>query len=194
MIYLSLFWEFFKTGLFTVGGGLATLPFFYDISDRLGWFTYQEIADMIAISESTPGAFGVNMASYAGFTTAGVPGAVTATFGIIAPSLIIVLIIASFIRGFQNNFYVSSALYGLRPASLGLITASAVSVLSIALLRTDLFKQTGALLDLFDFKCVILAAVIWIATNLVRPIKELHPLFFIAVSAATGVVFKFAGA
>ena len=82
MIYLRLFWEFFKTGLFAVGGGLATLPFIYDISDRTGWFTYQQIADMIAVSESTPGPIGVNTATYVGYITGGLPGAIVATLGL----------------------------------------------------------------------------------------------------------------
>ena len=96
MILLRLFWEFFKTGMFSVGGGLATLPFIYDISDKTGWFTHQQIADMIAVAESTPGPIGINMATYVGFTTAGVIGSLVATLGIITPDIIIILIIASF--------------------------------------------------------------------------------------------------
>ena len=94
MIYLRLFYEFFKAGLFAVGGGMATLPFLYDISDSTGWFTHSQLADMIAVSESTPGPIGVNMATYVGYTTGGIPGAVIATLGIITPSIIIILIIA----------------------------------------------------------------------------------------------------
>ena len=86
MIYLRLFWEFFKTGLFSVGGGLATLPFIYDMSDRTGWFTYQQIADMVAVSESTPGPIGVNTATYVGYITGGVPGALVATLGLVTPT------------------------------------------------------------------------------------------------------------
>ena len=82
MLYLRLFWEFFKTGLFAVGGGMATLPFLYDISDRTGWFTHMQLADMIAVGESTPGPIGVNMATYVGYLTGGVGGAVVATVGL----------------------------------------------------------------------------------------------------------------
>ena len=96
MILLRLFWEFFKTGMFSVGGGLATLPFIYDISDKTGWFTHQQIADMIAVAESTPGPIGINMATYVGFTTAGVVGSLVATLGIITPDIIIILIICHF--------------------------------------------------------------------------------------------------
>ena len=98
MIYLRLFWEFFKTGLFSVGGGLATLPFIYDMSDRTGWFTYQQIADMVAVSESTPGPIGVNTATYVGYITGGVPGALVATLGLVTPAVICILIIASCLK------------------------------------------------------------------------------------------------
>ena len=97
MTLLRLMFEFFKTGLFAVGGGLATLPFLYEISDKTGWFSHADIADMIAISESTPGAIGINMSTYAGFKTAGVPGGILATLSLAAPSLIIILIIAKFL-------------------------------------------------------------------------------------------------
>ena len=89
MVYLRLFFEFFRAGLFAVGGGLATLPFLYEISDKTGWFTHQQLADMVAISESTPGPIGVNMATYVGFTTGGLLGSVVATLGLIAPAAII---------------------------------------------------------------------------------------------------------
>ena len=121
MIYLRLFWEFFKTGLFSVGGGLATLPFIYDMSDRMGWFTYQQIADMVAVSESTPGPIGVNTATYVGYITGGVPGALIATLGLVTPAVICILIIASCLKKFRENRFVDHAFYGLRPASAALI-------------------------------------------------------------------------
>ena len=93
MIYLLLFWEFFKTGLFAVGGGLATLPFLTQMSvSHPDWFTTQMLADMIAVSESTPGPIGVNMATYVGYTVAGIPGAIVATCSLVLPSLIIITI------------------------------------------------------------------------------------------------------
>ena len=109
MIYLQLFYEFFKTGLFAVGGGMATLPFLSAIAEKTGWFTQGMLADMIAVSESTPGPIGVNMATYVGFTTAGVPGAIAATLGLITPSVIIILIIARFLKAFRDNQYVDAA-------------------------------------------------------------------------------------
>ena len=110
MIYLQLFWEFFKPGLFAVGGGLATLPFLYDMAGRTGWFTASQLADMLAVSESTPGPIGVNMATYVGFTSAGPLGAVVATVGLVTPSVIIILIVAAVLNAFRENRWVKAAL------------------------------------------------------------------------------------
>ena len=117
-ILLQLMLEFAKTGLFSVGGGLATLPFLYEMSDNWGWFSHADIADMIAVSESTPGAIGINMSTYAGFKTGGVPGAFLATIGLAIPSFVVILIIARFLAKFRSNPHVEGAFYGLRPASL----------------------------------------------------------------------------
>ena len=103
MIYLQLFYEFFKTGLFAVGGGLATLPFLYDMADRTGWFTRTQLADMLAVSESTPGPIGVNMATYVGYVTRGIPGAIVSTLGLVTPSVIVILMIAAFLKAFRHN-------------------------------------------------------------------------------------------
>ncbi len=193
MIYLRLFFEFFKTGLFAVGGGMATIPFLYDLSDKTGWFTYDKLADMIAVSESTPGPIGVNMATFVGFTTAGIPGAICATLGLITPSVIIILIIARFLANFNDNKYVKSAFYTIRPASTALIAAAGVLVLKISLLNVDAFQQGGEVLSLFDFRAIILAVIVYVLTNFVKPLKKLHPVIFIALSAVAGIVFKFAG-
>ena len=194
MILLQLFWEFLKIGLFSVGGGMATLPFLYDLSDSTGWFTYAPLADMLAVSESTPGPVGINMATYVGYTVGGFGGAVLATLGTIIPGTVIVLIIASMLDKFRGNKYVDAAFYGLRPASTGLIAAAGVSVVGIALLNTGLYAVTGKLTDLISIKAVALAAVLWVLTNVVKPTKKLHPVVFIAASAVVGIVFSFAGA
>ena len=191
MLYLRLFWEFFKTGLFAVGGGMATLPFLYSISDTTGWFTHAQLADMIAVSESTPGPIGVNMATYVGFTAAGIPGAVIATLGLITPSIIIILIIARVLAAFRQNKYVDAAFYGLRPCSVGLIAAAGLLVVKIALFDFDLFMQTGVLMDIFNGKAILLAAVLIVLTRYVKPLKKLHPVFFILGSAAIGALFAF---
>lgn len=192
MILIKLFWEFFKTGLFSIGGGLATLPFLHELSDKTAWFTHHEIADMLAVSESTPGPIGVNMATYVGYKCAGIPGGIVATLGLIAPSIIIILIIALFLRSFRNNRYVIGAFYGIRPASTALIASAGLSVVAITLLDTQLYASSGALSDLFDFKAIILAAILLILTR-IKPLKKLHPVVFIAASGVVGAVFRFAG-
>lgn len=190
-LYLRLFWEFFKTGLFAVGGGMATLPFMYDISDKTGWFTHSMLADMVAVSESTPGPIGVNMATYVGFVTGGVPGAVVATVGLVTPSVILILLIARVLKAFRENQYVDAGFYGLRPCSVGLIAAAGVLVIKLALFNTELYASTGALLDLFNFKALILAAVLLVATRCIKKLKGLHPIVFILASAVIGIVFSF---
>ena len=190
-LYLRLFWEFFKTGLFAVGGGMATLPFMYNISDKTGWFTHSMLADMVAVSESTPGPIGVNMATYVGFVTGGVPGAVVATVGLVTPSVIVILLIARVLKAFRENQYVDAGFYGLRPCSVGLIAAAGVLVIKLALFNTELYASTGALLDLFNFKALILAAVLLVATRCIKKLKGLHPIVFILASAVIGIVFSF---
>ncbi len=191
MLYLRLFWEFFKTGLFAVGGGMATLPFLYDMSEKTGWFTASQLADMIAVSESTPGPIGVNMATYVGFTTAGVPGVLAATLGLVTPSVIIILLIARVMKQFRDNKYVDAAFYGLRPCSVGLIAAAGLLVVRLALLRVDAFKASGAVLDLFNWKAIALAAVLLVLTRAVKQTKKLHPIVFIGLSALAGALFSF---
>lgn len=189
MIYLRLFYEFFKAGLFAIGGGLATLPFLYEISDQTGWFTHGQLADMVAISESTPGPIGVNMATYVGYTSGGLPGAVVATIGLITPSVIVILIVARFLRRFSENRYVKHAFYGLRPASVGLIAAAGFLVLKLALLHVEAFQAGGSLAELFNLPGILLAAAVYFVMKKWNP----HPVLAIAGSAAVGILFHFAG-
>lgn len=192
-ILIRLFYEFFKTGLFAIGGGMATLPFLYNMSDKTGWFTYGQLADMVAISESTPGPIGVNMATYVGFTTAGVPGAVIATLGLITPSIIIILMIAGFLKAFKDNKYVQSAFYGLRPASTGLIAAAGLTVAAMVALQKDLFAASGSLLDLFNLENIVLMVILYYFTSHFKKTKGLHPVVFIAASAVVGILLHLAG-
>ena len=191
MIYLQLFFEFFKTGLFSVGGGLATLPFLYEMSDKTHWFTHADIADMIAISESTPGAIGINMSTFAGYKTAGYPGGVLATVALAMPSLIIILIISGFLKKFQDSRVVQNALYGLRPASIAMITAAGLNVAKVALVDLDAFLASHSPGDLFIWKAVLLGIVIFAGQKL---FPKVHPIAFIALSAVVGILFKFGGA
>lgn len=185
VLLLRLYWEFFKTGLLAVGGGLATLPFLSRLADKTGWFTQQDLADMIAISESTPGPMGVNSATYVGFKTAGVPGGVVATLGLITPSIIIIIIIAAFLKNFSENPYVQNVFRHLRPASVALITAAGISVAYIAFTRTsEDGGATGA-----NIPAIILACLLLIVTNFVPKAKKVHPIAWIALSALFGVIF-----
>lgn len=191
MIYLRLFLEFFRTGLFSVGGGLATIPFLTDIGERTGWFTHAELANMIAISESTPGPMGVNMATYVGFATAGPIGSVVATLGLITPSIIVIIIIAAFLKKFRENKYVESVFYGLRPASTGLIAAAGWSVVCISLLSFSWALEGDRLLvDLdINWKCVLVALAVLIATHIPK-LKNFHPIVWIGLSAVAGVALS----
>ena len=186
MIFLQLFYEFFKTGLFAVGGGLATLPFLEDISQRTGWFTSAQLADMLAISESTPGPIGVNMATYVGFETAGILGSLCATAGLVMPSVILIILISKVLEKFRSNTYVEAAFYGLRPASVAMVASAGIGVAAMALL--DL---SAAGLAIFRWKELALAAVILVLTNFVPKVKKFHPIVFIALAAAVGIIFKF---
>lgn len=186
MMYLQLFWEFFQTGLFAVGGGMATLPFLYDMSERTGWFTAAQIADMLAVSESTPGPIGVNMATYVGFATGGVLGSVAATVGLITPSVIVILIVAAFLKSFRDNRFVNAAFYGLRPASTAMVASAGLTVLGVTMLN-----EGAEGLAALDWKAIILAAVLLVLTRWVKPTKKLHPIVFIAASAVIGVLLKF---
>ena len=193
MLIFRLFWEFFKTGLFAIGGGLATLPFLYDMQAATGWFTLDDISNMIAISESTPGPMGVNMATYVGFTSAGSMGAVVATLGLITPSIIVILIVAGFLKAFKTNKYVQNAFYGLRPASTGLIAAAGLSVLSLVLLHKDAFAASGKITDLISIRSIVLLVVLYYFTAICKKTKGLHPVAFIAASAVIGIVLRFGG-
>lgn len=194
MILLRLYFEFFKTGLFAFGGAIATIPFLSDMGARTGWFSQEFLADMLAVSESTPGPIGVNTATYVGYTVAGIPGCITATLGLVSPSIIVILIVAAFLKAFQDNRFVKQGLYGIRPASMGLIAAAGVTVVKLCLLDTAAYAETGKLLSLLNWKSLLLFAVIWVLTNPVKKTKNLHPVVFIAASAAVGIVFRFAGA
>lgn len=188
MIYLTLFWEFFKTGLFAVGGGLATLPFLSDMADRYPWFTQAQLTDMIAVSESTPGPIGINCATYAGFNAAGIPGALVATISLVLPSFFVVIAVASALNRYKDSMIVSSAFRGLRPAATGLIAAAAWSVIAAVLFNFTAFAS-GGILSVFNVPGLVLFAVLMIASN-IKPMKDWHPVLFIAAAAAVGIIFK----
>lgn len=185
---LEFMFEFFKTGLFAVGGGLATLPFLYAMSDTHGWFTTNDVANMIAISESTPGPMGVNMATYVGFTSFGLLGAIFGPLSLVFPSVVVIVLVSKVLDKFKESRLVQDIFYGLRPASTGLIIAAGLGVARIALLRLEVYEQTKDVIDLVNYKAVILAVAIYI---LMKKVEKIHPIAVIVIAAIVGVVFKF---
>ena len=192
-VIFALIYEFFKTGLFAVGGGLATLPFLYDIASRYAWLDISIMSDMIAISGSTPGPIGVNMATYCGYNAGfsaggiglGIFAGLAATLALVLPSLITILIVARILDKFQSSTLVDNAFKGLRPAVCGLIASAALSVFSSACLEVDLYKVSGSFASLFDIKALVLFALLFAVNKKIK----LHPVFIIIPAAIAGIIF-----
>lgn len=207
MVLLWLFLEFFKVGICAFGGGLATIPFLEELSVTRGWYTLDQLADMIAISESTPGAIGINMSTYVGYTVGftnfngsllmGFIGGLVATLGLVSPSIIIILIICQFLKKFRDSKVVNWAFYGLRAASFGLVCNAAYSILKISIINIESFNNVNkenfwpslgeAFVNFFDYKCLILAVVMGF---FIFKFKK-HPIIYIAIAAIIGIIFKF---
>lgn len=194
MIFLELYIRFFIVGLFAVGGGLATLPFLTSMGETTGWFDAVDISNMVAISESTPGPIGINMATYIGYQVGselsaplGIVGSIVATLGEVTPCILIILIISGMLMKFRDSKYVEYAFYGLRAASVGLITAAWLGVAKIAFWNSEAFSQGGNILMAIDYKSVILSAVIFF---LITKFKKIHPIALIVLAAAAGIIFK----
>ena len=194
-LYLTLIWEFFKIGLFAAGGGLATLPFLNALADKYDWLTSDMIGQMVALSESTPGPLGINMATYAGYMAGyntfgspvlGVTTAFTATASLVAPSFIIIMIVAKMLDKYKSSNLVNDAFSTLRPAVAGLIAAAAWSVIG-----TTLFNFTASAFgEAFLLPEIVLFAVLMVLTNL-KPLKTLHPLVWIGFAAAAGILIGY---
>lgn len=171
MIYALLFFEFFKIGLFAIGGGLVTVPFLFDLAEHYPWFTSAELGDMIAISESTPGPLGVNMATFAGYKAAGIPGAFTATLGLVTPSVIIIMAVSCLLKRFSSNPYVQNVLLGIRPAVIALIFMAGWEIARISVLNVT---------DIAIF-AVFLAAIHFYKTS---------PVYYMILAAVVGIALK----
>ena len=183
MIYLILAYEFFKIGLFSIGGGMATLPFLMDLTNKYDWFTASELTNMVAISESTPGPVGINMATYAGYNAAGVPGAIVATLALIAPALIIIVLIAKCLENFSENKNVKAAFYGIRPAVAALIGYAVWELLKIAIVSvTDGNVQVNVI--------NVSVCAVTFALLQVKKLGKLHPLVWIAAGACVGIALR----
>ena len=184
MIYLQLYFEFFKIALFTFGGGLAAIPFLYELADSREWFTAADVTYMIAISESSPGPIAINMATFAGHHTAGLFGGAVATLGSISPGIIIVLLVCRVLDKFRDNRYVQAGFYGVRPVVIALITFALLTVARISLLRWDEFLQSMDWAVLVDYRALIL-----FGAALFAMLKfKWHPIVYIAAGAIAGLI------
>lgn len=181
MLWLIAFFEFFKTGLFALGGGLATIPFLVEMSERYQWFTTSLLTDMIAVSESTPGAIGINMATYTGYHIAGIPGGIITTLGLVAPSIIVICIVAHFLKVFKDSSLIQSIFYGIRPAVTALIASAGISIFISAL-----FQEGNQLMEQIKWPCILLFLAVFYLSNH----KKWHPILCIALSACIGIIFQ----
>ena len=172
MIYLYLFWEFFKIGLFSFGGGYATLPFLYHISEVYGWYTLDELTQMTAIASITPGPVGINVATFAGLKSAGIFGSALATTAEMLPSLFWVIIVSKLLKKFSDNFYVKTAIETLKPVSCALLTSVALGLLKP---------------EIRDVKAMILLTVLLLMSWK----SKRDPLFYILIAAVVGIVISF---
>ena len=184
----TLFWEFFKTGLFAVGGGLSTVPFLYDMMDRCHWFTRADLLNMIAVSEATPGPMGINMATYVGYHASGnnIIGAIIATVGLVLPSMIIICIIARFLKAFRDSHWVQDAFYGLRPAVCALIVTAGLGVFEATVTQSGGFLAPDFFGNIRWLPLVLFALLLFIELRF----KKIHPIAMIAVCALIGIVLQ----
>lgn len=183
MVFLYLFIEFFKIGLFAIGGGPATIPFLMDLTDRYDWYTKEDVINMLAVSESTPGPIGINMATYAGFKAAGFLGGLVATLSLVLPSLIVVILIAKLLNNFSKNPFVRSAFSTIRPLVTGLIAFAVFGIF-----QTAIFTASDGSWQ-FPIIPIILCAAFFAAMNL-KKLKKIHPFFWIVAGAAVGIILK----
>lgn len=170
-----LFIEFFKIGLFAIGGGIVTIPFLYNLAQQTNWFSASTIPNMIALSESTPGPLGINMATYTGFTINGVLGGLFATLGLVTPSVIIIVLIAKLLKKYRDNLYVQKLFNAIKPAVLALILVAGITIFHQTVLTGTLLKELTLFIIIF----------------LLLQKTKLHPIFFILLSGIIGIIFKF---
>ena len=179
MLYLELFLTFFKIGLFTIGGGYAMLPLIQADVQAKGWMTAEELVNFIAVSESTPGPFAVNVSTYVGAELAGLPGAFCATLGVVLPSFLIILLVARFYAAFRSSAIVSGAMGGLRPAVIGMIAAAALLLI---------FPHSDAPGDqnFIDAWSWVLFGGVFVGSW-----RKINPILLIVLSAAAGILIYY---
>jgi chromate transporter len=176
---LFLFVQFFKIGLFSVGGGYATLPFLYELADRYDWLSREDVGNMLAVAQSLPGAIGVNLSAYTGFRYAGIPGGLAAALGLVSPSIIIIVIVARLLDAFKQSKTISALFAGFRPAGAGLLSAAAFAAIAVSLYVPGWRIWYEAL----RWRELILFAALFF---LIFKFKK-HPVVYIAVAGVAGV-------
>lgn len=181
--YFQVFYEFFKIGLFAIGGGPATIPFLMELSEKTGWYTMEELTNMIAISESTPGPVGLNMATYVGCRTLGPFGGLISTIGLTFPSVVVIILIAKFLNNFKENPYVKNAFWGIRPAVTALILSAVIGICKVSLFSVN----DGRMEPLVGSMVICVVAFCLLR---IRKLKKLHPAAWILGAAVLGVVFR----
>ena len=197
MIYLQLFWEYFQIGLFTIGGGYAMLPMVIQAVQKHGWLTSDQLYNFIGVAESTPGPFAINLATFVGTTVGneqfgfwgGVLGAVVATFAVVLPSLIIVIIVTKLLEKFKSSKWVQGALYGIRPVVVGMVLSALIGIaVNVALPNVDLKDLQSASVTPFNWVSLLLMCAFLPLSKIKFKKKKLHPIFLIMFSAGVGVL------
>ena len=171
MIYVLLFWEFFKIGLMAIGGGMATIPFLLNLTEKYDWYTQSELLNMIAVSESTPGPVGINMATYVGYVTGGVWGGCIATLGLVLPSIIIIILVAKYLFSQDANCFLQKMLIGVRPAVLALILYAGWELARLSLIS------------------YLAMGIAFVSLILIRWLKW-HPIIYICLAGVAGIVLE----
>lgn len=191
MQFLTLLFTFLKIGLFTIGGGYAMIPLIQEEVIGHGWLTQEQLTNFIAVSESTPGPFAINIATFVGMETFGVLGAIATTLGVVLPSFVIILLIAKFFMSFQENRYVKAALFGLRPAVVGLVIAAAFTI-GFPIFFTNPFAESALFSNLvsylqtgIDYKAIFVFVILFVLSRW----KKLSPIAIILLSGGLGIVF-----
>jgi len=183
MKLLYLLVTFFKIGLFSVGGGLATLPFLFEMADNSdGWLTREMIGNMLAVAQSLPGAIGANVSAYTGFRYASVPGGYIAALSLTFPSIIIILIVARMLQAFKENAIVKSIFSGFRPAAAGLLSSACVGAISLSLWNA----AAPVWHDYIRWKELAIFTIFFV---LIYKLKK-HPIVYIIAAGVAGVVLK----
>ena len=180
MIYFLLIIEFLKIGLFAIGGGLATIPFLEDLTYKYNWFDLKMLANMIAISESTPGPIGINMATFAGINATGILGGIIATLSLVFPSFIIIYIINKLIKKYNNSSILNNTFTYIRPVAIGIIASTIINIIRLAILKNNKSLNLTSIIFI-----TILCALINI-----KPFKKVHPFFWIMLSGFFGIILK----